>query len=120
MSNFFLFNLNFCTTLTCVFDLMFFVPTQIEYDFLRIHNGGSDKDATLWKNTQQQNIDSESFSVNAEFTGNTLPPTINSLKNQLFISFTSNSNGAGKGFNVSFEFGKKVANLNRFKSLDVW
>ena len=58
--------------------------------------------------------------IHAEFTGNTLPPTINSLKNQLFISFTSNSNGAGKGFNVSFEFGKKVANLNRFKLLDVW
>ena len=92
---------------------MFFVPTQIENDFLRIHNGGSDKDATFWRNLGDQGI-------HAEFTGNTLPPTINSLKNQLFISFKSNSNGVGKGFSASFEFGKKEANLNNFKFLDFW
>ena len=60
-------------------------------------------------------------------TENPLPPTINStrnptciyskikekdicskssLTNQLFVSFTSNDNGAGKGFSASIVFGK--------------
>ena len=61
---------------------------------LRIYDGGSNKDNQL------------NF-----FTGNTLPP---STGNQLFISYTSNSIGAGKGFSASFTFGKKVANFNFF------
>ena len=77
---------------------------------MKIHNGGSDMDNQL--------------SIS---TGYTLPPTINStrnptciyskikekdicfkssLTNQLFISFTSNDNGAGKGFSASIVFGK--------------
>ena len=67
---------------------------------MRIYDGGSDKD-------NQLNV----------YTGNTLPP---STGNQLFISYTSNSIGAGKGFSASFTFGKKVANFNFFESLDMW
>ena len=60
---------------------------------MRIYDGGSDKD-------NQLNV----------ITGNTtLPP---STGNQLFISYTSNSIGAGKGFSASFTFGKKVANFD--------
>ena len=50
----------------------------------------------------------------AEITGNTLPPTISSTGNQVFISFTSNGNGLGKGFSASFAFGKKTGNFNFF------
>ena len=43
------------------------------------------------------------------FTGNTLPPTLSTTGNQMFISYTSNGNGAGKGFSATYTFGKKVA-----------
>ena len=63
--------------------------------FVRIHDGGGDKDSIL-------------------FNGNTPPLMILSTVNQVFISYTSNGNGAGKGFSASFTFGKKVANFNFF------
>ena len=61
--------------------------------FVRIHDGGGDKDAIL-------------------FNENNLHPNIKSTANQVFISYTSNSNGDfGKGFSASFSFGKKVINF---------
>ena len=59
-----------------------------------IYNGGSDKD----------NL----FNV---WSGNSPPSTILSTGNQMFISFTNNDNGLGKGFSASFVFGKKVENF---------
>ena len=56
---------------------------------MTIYDGGSDDD---------NEIDN--------FNGNDIPPTRTSTKNQIFISFTSNSNGLGKGFSASFTFGK--------------
>ena len=39
--------------------------------------------------------------------------TISSTRNQIFISYRHNENGApGKGFSASFTFGKKLTNYN--------
>ena len=68
---------------------------------MKIYDGGSDKDS-------QMNF----------FTGNTLPSTITSSGNQMFISYTNNGDGApGKGFSASLTFGKKVINSNLFVQL---
>ena len=67
---------------------------------MKIYDGGSDKYCC------QLNV----------FTGNTLPSTISSYGNQMFISYTNNGDGApGKGFSASFTFGKKVTNFSKFK-----
>ena len=59
---------------------------------MKIYDGGSDKDSQI-------NV----------FTGNTLPSTITSSGNQMFISYTNNGDGApGKGFSASFTFGMEV------------
>ena len=65
---------------------------------MKIYDGGSDKDSLL-----------------NGFTGNTLPTTITSSGNQMFISYTNNGVGApGKGFSATFTFGKKVTKFNFF------
>ena len=64
---------------------------------LTIYDGGSDKDYQL-----------------DVFTGNSLPPTTVSSGNQMFISYTINGNGLGKGFFASFTFGKNVTNFNLY------
>ena len=61
---------------------------------MKVYNGGSDQDNLL-----------------SILTGNILPSTTLANENQVFISYTSNGNGGGKGFSASFAFGKKVANL---------
>ena len=61
---------------------------------MKIYNGGSDKENLL-----------------KVFTGNALPPTTLLTANQMFISFTSNENGAGRGFLALFEFGKKFSDI---------
>ena len=49
------------------------------------------------------------------FTGNTLPSTITSSGNQMFITYTNNGDGApGKGFSATFTLGKKVTNFSFF------
>ena len=70
---------------------LFFICNQIENHYLKIYDGGSDKDLQL-------NV----------FTGNTFPSKTFSTGNQMFISYTNNGIGAsGKGFSASFAFGKK-------------
>ena len=65
---------------------------------MKIYDGGSDKDSQL-----------------NSFTGNTLPSTITSSGNQMFISYTNNGDGApGKGFSASFTYGKKVTDFSFF------
>ena len=65
---------------------------------MKIYDGGSGKDSQL-------NV----------FTGNTLPTTTSSTGNQMFISFSRNSNGTfGKGFSASFAFGEKIGNFDFF------
>ena len=66
---------------------------------MKIYDGGSDKDSQL-----------------NSITGNTLPSTITSSGNQMFISYTNNGDGApGKGFSASFTFGKKVTDFSFFE-----
>ena len=61
---------------------------------MKIYDGGSDKGTHF---------------LPTFISGNSIPPTIYSEGNQLFLSFTSNGiNGLGKGFSASFVFGKKV------------
>ena len=54
---------------------------------MKIYDGGSDKDAE---------------------TGNYSPSPITSLRNQLFVKFTSDSNGVGKGFTAKITFSNKI------------
>ena len=62
---------------------------------LTIYDGGSDMDSHL-----------------NDFNGNTLPPSTWSTGNQIFITYTNNANGLGKGFSASFAFGKRVTKTN--------
>ena len=55
---------------------------------MKLYNGGSDKDDLLISET-----------------GNTAPSPVTSLRNQLFIKFTSYGNGVGKGFTTKVSFG---------------
>ena len=52
-----------------------------------MYDGGSEKDAATWDSA---------------------PSTITSLWNQLFIKFTTDGNGVGKGFTAKITFGNKV------------
>ena len=50
--------------------------------------------------------------LDIDFTRNTM---ISSTRNQFFISYSYNGNGApGKGFSASFTFGMKLTNYNFF------
>ena len=55
---------------------------------MKLYNGGSDKDDLLISET-----------------GNTAPSPVTSLRNQLFIKFTSYGTGVGKGFTTKVSFG---------------
>ena len=58
---------------------------------MKIYNGGSDKDELLISET-----------------GNSVPSSVTSLKNQIFITFTTFGNGVGKGFTTKLTFGNIV------------
>ena len=74
-----------------------------------IYNGGSNKDCYPINSGYP---DYQLYYPCNFFTGNTLPSTITSTGNQMFISYTNNGDGThGKGFSASFTFGKKVANF---------
>ena len=53
-----------------------------------MYNGGSDKDELL-----------------SSETGNSAPSHITSLRNQMFIKFSSDDDGVGKGFAAKVIFG---------------
>ena len=55
---------------------------------MKIYDGGSDKDELL-----------------SSETGNSVPSHITSLRNQMFIKFSSDDNGVGKGFTAKIIFG---------------
>ena len=55
---------------------------------MKIYNGGSDKDELL-----------------NSLTGNYVPSPVKSLRNQMFIIFTTDGNGVGKGFTTRIAFG---------------
>ena len=57
---------------------------------MKIYDGGSDKDNLL-----------------SSEAGNCAPSPITSLRNQLFIKFTSDGNGNGKGFTAKIKFGNR-------------
>ena len=59
--------------------------------YIKIYNGGSDKDELL-----------------ISITGNSVPSPATSLGNQLFIVFTSDGNAVGKGFTAKITFGNKT------------
>ena len=81
-----------------------------------IYNGGSEK--SCWYDNNCEPTHDESCACNNQlnvFTGNTLPYTITSSGNQLFISYKNNGDGApGKGFSAAFTFSKKVTNFSFF------
>ena len=58
---------------------------------LKIYDGGSDKDELL-----------------NSLTGNYVPSPVKSLRNQMFIIFTTDGNGVGKGFTAKIAFGNRT------------
>ena len=62
---------------------------------LKLYDGGSDKDELLISKT-----------------GNCTLFQVTSFRNQIFIMFTSDSNGVGKGFTAKFTFGNRITNDN--------
>ena len=65
-----------------------------------MYNGGSDKDELL-----------------SSATGNSAPSPITSLRNQIFIKFSSNEYGVGKGFTGKIIFGNIFTTHKDFYSL---
>ena len=55
---------------------------------MKIYNGGSDKDESI-----------------ISLTGNSAPSPVKSLRNQMFITFTSDGNAVDKGFTAKITFG---------------
>ena len=55
---------------------------------MKLYDGGSDKDELIISET-----------------GNSAPSSVTSLGNQMFIIFTTNGNGVGKGFTAKITFG---------------
>ena len=55
---------------------------------MKIYDSGSDEDDLI-------------ISV----TGNSVPDSVTSSKNQMFITFTTNGNGVSKGFTASITYG---------------
>ena len=58
-----------------------------------MYNGGSDKDEVL-----------------SSETGNSATSPLTSLRNQIFIKFTVDNNGVGKGFTAKITFGNIIIN----------
>ena len=55
---------------------------------MELYDGGSNKDELL-----------------NSLTGNSIPSPVKSLRNQMFITFTADGNGLGKGFTAKISFG---------------
>ena len=88
----------------------FFVTMQIENNFLKIYDGGSEKDSLLNVFTGNTTIGNPLLNALA---GNTLNSATLSTGNQILISYTNNRGEApGKGFSASLTFGKKVTNFS--------
>ena len=68
--------------------MKYFVHLQLENGDLKIYHGGSDKDDLL-------------ISV----TGSTAPVSVTSWRKQMFIHFTADGNGGGKGFSANITYG---------------
>ena len=64
---------------------------QLGNAYLKIYDGGSDKDALLFSET-----------------GNSVPSSVTSIKNQIIITFTTNGNEVGKGFTAKITFGNII------------
>ena len=58
---------------------------------MKIYNGGSDKDESI-----------------ISLSGNSAPSPVTSLRNQMFITFTADGNGVGKGFTAKITFGNRT------------
>ena len=58
---------------------------------MKFNNDGSDKDELL-----------------SSVTGNSAPSLLKSSGNQMFVVFTSDSNGVGKGFTANIKFGNII------------
>ena len=58
---------------------------------MKIYNGGSDKDESI-----------------ISLSGNSAPSPVKSLRNQMFIIFTTDGNGVGKGFTAKIAFGNRT------------
>ena len=58
---------------------------------MELYDGGSNKDELL-----------------NSLTGNSVPSPVTSLGNQMFIIFTSDGNGVGKGFTAKIAFGNRT------------
>ena len=67
---------------------------QLGNAYLKIYDGGSDKDDLL-----------------TSVTGNFVPSPVTSLGNKMFIIFTSDSNGVGKGFAAKIAFGNIITTI---------
>ena len=55
---------------------------------MKIYDGGSDKDELL-----------------RSVTGNYAPPHLTSMRNQVYVMYTTNGNEVGKGFTAKIMFG---------------
>ena len=55
---------------------------------MKIYDGGSDNDESI-----------------ISLSGNSAPSPVKSLRNQMFITFTADGNGVGKGFTAKITFG---------------
>ena len=58
---------------------------------MKIYDGGSDKDESI-----------------ISLSGISVPSPVTSLGNQMFIIFTTDGNGVGKGFTAKIAFGSKT------------
>ena len=58
---------------------------------MKIYIGGSVKDESI-----------------ISLSGNSAPSPLKSLRNQMFITFTTDGNGVGKGFSAIIKFGKML------------
>ena len=60
---------------------------------MKIYDGGSEKDELI-----------------ISLTGNSVPSPVTSFLNQMFIIFTTDGNGVGKGFTAKITFGSRTNN----------
>ena len=64
---------------------------QLGNSYLKIYDGGSDKDELL-----------------RSVTGNYAPLPLTSMRNQVYVMYTTNGNEVGKGFTAKIKFGKII------------
>ena len=58
---------------------------------MKLYAGGSNKDESIFSET-----------------GNSVPSPVKSFGNQIFITFTTDGNGVGKGFTAKITFGNRI------------